>query len=629
MYHMTKLEDVVITGGLMREKQNLVRKVTVPYIKKALHNEIPGIIPSDAFENFKIAAGDTNAEFHGLVSQDSDLFKWLEAAALSLQFKDTEMIREQVNNTIALLERAQQKNGYLNTYYIINGLINKWSYLKESCQLYCAGHLIEAAVSHYEVTKDDRLLQIARRYADCIDRDFGIGRGKLKGYDGHAEVELALYRLYEVTKEEKYRESANFFVEERGKKPSFFSIEKSNGNVKDNLVYALSESDFHHSQSHLPVREQKEAVGHAVKAMYFYIAATDKARLDKDQELFRTLKFLWDDVTTKKMYLTGAIGSSEYGESFTYAYDLPADLMYGETCASIGLFFWGYHMLLIENNSKYADIMEKALYNGILCGISEKGTEFFYTNALEIDPERCEKRKDYMHLMAERQSWFECPCCPPNISRLILSLNRYIYTANERELNVHLFVESKGSIDGWKIEQATNYPTGGIVKMKVSNTAATEGILKIRIPDWCEKADLKVDGENINYDVQDGYAILPVVCTKEVEIILDMKMPVVKMYANQNIKNLSGKAAIMKGPVVYCAEQADNGPVYNLYLKDNGVIKDCDSDIIVDGYRCTGMTKELYGTKKPVYDPVKIKLLPYRLWNNRGRGEMRVFFSER
>jgi len=181
---MTKLEDVVITGGLMREKQNLVRKVTVPYIKKALHNEIPGMIPSNAFENFEIAAGDTNAEFHGLVSQDSDLYKWLEAAALSLQFKDTETIRDQVNNAIALLERAQQKNGYLNTYYIINGLINKWSYLKESCQLYCAGHLIEAAVSHYEVTKDDRLLQIARRYADCIERDFGIGRGNSRDMMG-------------------------------------------------------------------------------------------------------------------------------------------------------------------------------------------------------------------------------------------------------------------------------------------------------------------------------------------------------------------------------------------------------------------------------------------------------------
>lgn len=629
MYYMTKLRDVTIIGGLMKEKQDLVRNVTVTYIKKALYNEIPGIISSNAVENFKIAAGDSNAEFHGLVSQDSDLFKWLEAAALSLQFEGTEMIGKQVHNAITLLERAQQKNGYLNTYYIINGLMNKWGYLKESCQLYCAGHLIEAAVSHFEVTEDDRLLQIAKKYADCIDRDFGIGKEKLRGYDGHAEVELALYRLYEVTKEEKYRKLANFFVEERGKKPYFFSIEKRNESVKDNLVYALNEADYNHSQSHLPIRGQKKAIGHAVKAMYLYIAATDKAHLDDDKELFRGLKYLWNDVTNKKMFLTGAIGSSEYGESFTYAYDLPSDLMYGETCASIGLFLWGYHMLLIENSSKYADVMEKALYNGILCGISEKGTEFFYTNALEIDPERCEKRKDYMHLMAERQRWFECPCCPPNISRLLLSLNRYIYTANERELNVHLFVESKGTIYGWKIEQTTNYPACGVVKLKVSNADTTEGILKIRIPAWCAEADLVVDGENKSYDVQDGYAILHNDWSNEIEITLDMKMPVVKMYANQNVKSLTGKAAIMKGPVVYCAEQVDNGSIYNLYLNENGVLKDGNNEIIADGYRCNGMANELYGIDKPVYDPVSIKLIPYRLWNNRGRGEMRVFFSER
>jgi DUF1680 family protein len=329
------------------------------------------------------------------------------------------------------------------------------------------------------------------------------------------------------------------------------------------------------------------------------------------------------------MYLTGAIGSSEYGESFTYAYDLPPDLMYGETCASIGLFFWGYRMLLMENSGKYANIMEKALYNGILSGISEEGTAFFYTNALEIDPEKCEKRKDYMHLMPGRQSWFECPCCPSNISRLLLSLNRYLYTANDIELNVHLFVESKAVIQGWKIEQITDYPDSGMVKLNVSRYDRGAGVLRIRIPDWCTEANMTINGEVKSREVQDGYAIIHNNWADEAEIILDMEMPVVRVYANQNVRSLSGKTAIMKGPVVYCAEQIDNGNIYNVYLKENGEIKDVHNEIIADGYRCSGLTNELYGTVKPVYQPIAIKFIPYRLWGNRKNGEMKVFFSER
>ncbi len=261
MYNKTNIHDVSITDGFWKEKRDLLVTVTEPYIWKALNNEIYGAIPSCAVENFEIASGKKNKEFHGLVSQDSDLFKWLEAASFAVNISNDEMTKNRIDSTIKLLQQAQQKDGYLNTYYILNGLKNKWSYLKESCQLYCAGHLIEAAVSYYQVTGKDELLKIACDYADCIDRAFGREESKIHGYDGHAEIELALFRLFEVTGNERYKTLGEDFVEMRGTSPYFFDLQPTLNNVSDNLVYELKEDDYHHSQSHLPIRQQKEATG--------------------------------------------------------------------------------------------------------------------------------------------------------------------------------------------------------------------------------------------------------------------------------------------------------------------------------------------------------------------------------
>ncbi len=636
------IKAVNIIGGLIYEKQKTVAEKSVPYIKRALNNEIPGIEPSGAFENFRAAAGLSEKEFYGLVSQDSDLFKWMEAASLALQFEkekreedpESGNIKEQIisdlEEAVGLLEKAQQKDGYLNSYYILNGLKDRWNYLKESCQLYCAGHLFEAAVSNYEVTGHTELLKIAEKYADCIERTFGTETGKIRGYDGHAEVEIGLYRLYKATGREKYKKLADYFVEERGQNPYFFQTEKRKRNMSENLVYELDEKDFRHSQSHLPIREQKEAVGHAVKAMYFYTAAAQKAGMDNDTELFEVLKILWNSVTKEKMYLTGAIGASEHGESFSFPFDLPPDLMYGETCASVGLFLFAYRMLLNETDSSYGDVMERTLYNGILAGMSESGTEFFYTNAIDVDPEKCEKRKDHMHISPGRKPWFECPCCPSNVARLILGMNRYIYTENTNVLNIHLYMPNVLETRQWRAEMKTSYPENGKVELNIWKKGSG-GTVRARIPWWCTKRTYFMDGKQVFPRIENGYACFKIRGDKKTVLVIDMPMETVKVYADVRVRDLIGKAAIMRGPIVYCVEEKDNGDPACLFFRQNGKAdwkkgKFYDQ-ITAEGFRCISADNRLYTTELPRFEKTSVILIPYFQWNNRGKGRMKVFLN--
>ena len=629
MYKETRMSEVKITDGLIYKKRNIVKEKTIPYIRKALNNELDGVEPSGAFENFRIAAGESDRNFYGLVSQDSDVFKWMEAVSLSLQYENKEM-QAYLDEAIDLLGRAQQKNGYLNTYYIIHGLQDRWHYLKESCQLYCAGHHIEAAVSAYQTIQNTKLLEIARAYADYIDYSFGLEEGKIHGYDGHAEIELSLYRLYEETDEERYKILADYFVEERGKKPYFFSKESRNQMVRNNLVYELEENNYQHSQSHLPIREQTEPVGHAVKAMYYYTAAVDKARLNDDKELFVHMCDLWQSVVSQKMYLTGAIGACAYGESFSYPYDLPTDLMYGETCAAIGLFLLSYHMLLVETDSRYGDIMERTLYNAILVGMSESGTEFFYTNALEIDPKKCEKRQDYSHLKSKRQTWFDCPCCPPNIARLLMGMNKYIYTGDRNELNVHLFIGSSIQKDGWEVQQETVYPDNGKVRFRVKRDDSEKGVFRVRIPDWCNHYNVSMDGEQLNVTIRKGYLeIAKEEWSKESILEINFDMQPQKVYGSLKVSSLTGKTAVAYGPLVYCAEEADNQDLHTLYIKRDGKMRYEGGRLIVDGYRAIERNDGLYGVKAPDYEEARLCLVPYYSWGNRSKGAMTVFLKER
>lgn len=621
------MRKVKINGGFWKEKQNLIKDVTIPYIWRALNDEIEGVARSGAVRNFKIAAGECRGTFYGLVSQDSDLFKWIEAASYALFMENSKELEMLLDRVAELLQKAQQKDGYLNSYYILNGLSHRWDYLKESCQLYCAGHFIEAAVTHYYATGKKNMLDIACRYADCIDRSFGRANGKIRGYDGHAEIELALFRLYECTGESRYRKLGEFFVEERGQKPFFFGEERTNGNIRENLVYELQEEDFSHSQSHLPIRQQKEAKGHAVKAMYFYSAAADEARIEKDESLIRVLENLWQDVTQRKMYLTGAIGSREYGESFSGAYDLPLDLMYGETCASIGLIFWAWRMMLLEEDSRYADVIETALYNGVLCGISQSGDKFFYTNVLEAKPDKYAMRPEYSHIVKERQPWFACPCCPPNIARIILSLQAYIYTFSEDQLCIHQYVNSEIKENGWQCSQTTEYPYEGKVILKLKSER--DGAVKLRIPGWCNAYSVQVDGKSCQGEIQQGYLSVFIERGREHEIILYLELKPQKIYAAADAESMQGKAAVMCGPLVYCAEEIDNRMLSRMCLKRNGYLKTDGTAILAEGLFYRNEMNGLYGKQPFRFQSCEIRMIPYFQWNNRGIGSMKTFLTER
>ena len=413
-------DQVKLLAGFWRSRQELVRTEAIPYQWEALNDAIPDVEPSHAIQNLRVAAGDATGTHRGFVFQDSDVAKWLEAVGHILQQGRDPALETKADSVIELLERVQQADGYLNSYYQVNKPDERWSNLRDDHELYCAGHLIEAAVAYSNATGKDAILRVARRLADHLWDRFGPAPEKIPGYSGHPEIELALTKLYAATQERRYLDLARFFVDERGRQPNFFIEEAKHRN--DTRPYHPE-----YAQNHLPVREQDTAEGHAVRAMYLFSGAADVACEFDDLSLKEALTGLWDNVTQKRMYVTGGVGSSAWGEAFTLDYDLPGDRAYAETCAAIGLVFWGQRMLRLDGDGKYADVIERALYNGVLSGMSFDAQRYFYVNPLEVWPEAAARRHDMHAVKVERQPWFGCACCPPNLSRLLASLSGYVY----------------------------------------------------------------------------------------------------------------------------------------------------------------------------------------------------------
>lgn len=613
-----------------------VRREGIPYQWKALNDQVPGATPSYCMRNFRIAAGKETGSHGGFIFQDSDIAKWLEAVAYTLAWHPDEELERIADGAIEEVVAAQQPDGYLDTYYIINGLDKRWTNLRDNHELYCAGHMLEAAVAYYSVTGKRKLLNAMLRFVDHIDSVFGPEEGKCKGYPGHPVLEMALMRLYDVTHDLKHLKLAKYFVDQRGQSPLYFAQEQERCGWLDGTL------GYSYYQAHMPVREQKDAVGHAVRALYLYSGMADVARETQDAQLAEACQALWRSVTQRRMYITGSIGSSEYGEAFTFDYDLPNDTVYGETCAAIALVFFARRMLRANPKGEYADVMERALLNGVLSGMQLDGKRFFYVNPLEVLPEACEKDQHKRHVKPERQPWFGCACCPPNLIRLVASLEDYIYTQTDDTLYVHTYVanDTQAQLAGGKVSLTmdTRYPWNGHIAVTMREGTSGRFALALRVPGWCAQHTLMVNGEAADARLADGYAVIERDWQAGDRVELALEMPVTIMRASAKVYEDAGKVTLMRGPLVYCLEECDNGKDLHLVHLDcaapafeaefepellGGVVS-----IAANGWREPKEDGDgaLYKPYAPIArEAVRLKWVPYYAWGNRGLGEMRVW----
>ncbi len=637
------LKTVRITDAFWGREQELVRTEVIPYQWEALNDRVEGAAPSYCMHNFRAAGRLVKAKktggasfqapsytyrgfetlpedpahpdpdtFYGFVFQDSDFSKWIEAVGYTLaQHPDPELERI-ADEAIETVCAAQWENGYLDTYYIINGMDKAFTNLKDHHELYCLGHLTEGAVAYYQATGKDKLLKAACGYADYACSCFGPEEGKKKGYPGHEIAEMALVRLYEVTGCERYLKLAEFFLDARGTEPHYF-IEEERKRDPEAKLRKMKAADYAYYQAHQPVRLQSEAVGHAVRAGYLYSGMADVARLRGDEEMLSACERLWASIVNEKLYITGGVGGTNHGEAFSYPYDLPNDLAYSETCAAIALVFFARRMLQIRPAGGYADVMELALYNTVLAGMALDGKSFFYVNPLEVFPEACHKDGRRGHVQPVRQKWFGCACCPPNLARLVSSVGEYAYTENGDTLWTHLYMGSQASVRAGDrrlcLQMETGMPWNGHAMMTVRTgdaagtvlDGATIGIpytLAFRIPGWsldrtdaqgaagrtrapgeadrvCGSAEIVCGGRRQevswtvkgltepsaveNVAIRDGYLYVTGAWRDGDFVCLNFAMEVRMVAANTRVREDIGRVAFTRGPVTFCMEEADNG----------------------------------------------------------------------
>jgi uncharacterized protein len=561
---------------------------------------------------------------------DSDVGKWIEAASYALAHQRDADIEAKIEAIVDDLEKAQAPDGYLNCWYLCREPQNRWTNLRDNHELYNAGHLLEGAIAYFQSTGRRRLLDVMERYVAHIRTTFGIGRGQKRGYCGHQEIELALVKLYRLTGERKHVDLAAYFINQRGTQPHYFDEEAK---ARGEDPKAFSQKTYEYSQSRQPVREQTKVVGHAVRAMYMYSAMADLAKELGDESLKRACERLWDDLILTKMYVTGGLGPSELNEGFTKDYDLPNATAYAETCASVALIFWAQRMLHFDLDGKYADILETALYNGALSGLSRDGVSYFYANPLESDGSR------------GRWHWHDCPCCTMNISRLVASVAGYFVSAQGDAVAYHLYGGStfEAEMSGVKtlFEETSHYPWDGSISIKVIPETPAAFAIKLRIPGWCESARVRVNGETFASagDVRNGYLDITRSWEQGDLVELDLLMPPCKVRAHPNVAMNAGRVALKRGPLVYCVEEADNpsAPVQRLRIHRDSKpapikIADNFEGIVVLDFDGQAMDvrpdQPLYSASPPRLAPQIIRAIPYFLWCNRSKGSMLVWIPE-
>ena len=646
-------DNIRITSSFWGRYRGLVRTEMIPFQWSVLNDQADIVIEkernddsipnekSHAIANFKIAAGREKGTHYGWTFQDSDVYKWLEAVAYSLREKMNPELEAKALQTIDLIADAQEEDGYLDTYFSILGLDSRYKRLAGSHELYCMGHFIEAAVAYHEATGNEKVLSVARKCADNIDANFGPEEGKIHGYDGHEEIEIGLLRLYRVTEEKRYLNLAKYFLLERGKNPQFFK-EQAKEYDGPNALNGIENLPDTYFQNHKPILQQETAEGHAVRLVYMCTALADLAAETGDKEIFAACKRLWKDVVERRMFITGGIGSTVIGESFTLDYDLPNDTMYCETCAAIGLIFFARQMLRIEPNSEYAEVMERALYNCALAGMALDGKHFFYVNPLEVNPKKSKADPTKSHVKPVRPAWLGCACCPPNLARMITSLDDYIYTVRADGILLNQYIDSDSHIkvanNYVEIVQETEFPWDESVRMTVKNSGPDEIKFGVRIPSWAKETCLIANGKEVSLQSDNGYHYVTLASNESIELLLTFKMDITRYYCNPLVSENNGKVAIGRGPFVYCLEGVDNGEnLNNISLPaDNELTFHFDENLLNGVGVIEGAAKRLvadygnslYSTNTIKKEDTKIKLIPYYAWANRGENEMQVWIRE-
>ncbi|MDB6057768.1 MAG: hypothetical protein JWO95_1612 [Verrucomicrobiales bacterium] len=609
------LATIVIAFSCFAAKQSEL--VAVPFTDVQIDSEFwasrikmnrEKIVPHDLqycearINNFAKAGGLMPGKFEGTFFDDSDVYKVIEGAAYSLSQQRDPELEKTVDGVIDKIAAAQQPDGYLYTFYTVNKTLNlRWTKEKDMHETYCAGHLIEGAIAYYQATGKRKLLDVAIRVADHIDTVFGPN--KKHDVPGHEEIELALVKLWRATGKDKYLKLAEFFIAERGH------------DCKRRLY-------GEYCQDHVPIDQQREIQGHAVRAMYLYSAVADIAAITHNPKYVATLDAIWNDVTQRKMYLTGGIGPSAKNEGFTVAYDLPNESAYCETCASIGMAFWNQRMALLHADAKYADIVERVWYNGALSGVSIDGDKFFYVNPLESAGKH------------HRQPWFGCACCPVNVVRFLPTIGGYLYAHDDNRILVNQYAASRAHMNigdnEVSLKQETKYPWDGAVKMTVEPKKSSKFTLSLRIPDWssdsstnslyyfqdkAQPVTILVNGKRTKTKVENGYATINRKWKSGDIVELNLPMPIRRVKASDKVAADRGRIALQRGPIVYCFEANDNDTI----ARDLTLLPDEKFNVEFRPSMLHGIMM-LRG---------RLRAVPYYTWDNRDDGEMAVWINEK
>jgi hypothetical protein len=609
---MLPLGAVSLTGGFWSQRQAANRRVSLQHGYHMLEQ-------AGNFHNLRLAAGRAAGHYRGrLPFLDSDVYKWLEAVAYELHTHPQAELQQQADEVIDLLAAAQQSDGYLQSYYQVAEPGRRWMDLDFGHELYCAGHLFQAAVAHHRATRTDQLLGVAARFADLIGATFGPG--KRQGTCGHPEIEMALVDLYRATGRAAYLDLARFFIDQRGK----------------GVMRGMGWLGPEYHQDRVPVRQASEVEGHAVRAMYLNAGVADLYLETGEQALFDALERQWQDMVAHKLFVTGGLGSRYEGEAFGGAYELPADLCYCETCAAVGSVLWNWRMLLITGDGRFADVMERTLYNGFLSGVALDARHFFYMNPLL-------SRGSYT-----RKPWYEVSCCPPNVMRLLASLSQYVATWDATGLQIHLYSAAAVRAElapgrPVALSMSTDYPWQGQVTITIQETDASIWQLRLRVPDWSPNAAIALNGQPVDRPrLESGYVVLERVWQPGDVVELTLAMEPYLVEAHPRVDAVRGSVAIQRGPLVYCLEAIDQPGIdlMDVQLDESAPLQAVWRDDLLPGGVMVVQTaghvpesgdwhgrlyRRLSDAGHPAHNSVALIAIPYHAWANRGANAMRVW----